>query len=256
MPLVVNQCPIPHAKRLKNSPAPETATRRRLRPPQQQRGNPLPLRLLLPLLRQFEDVGGALGQRLTCRRPAVRSAASRRNQHSNLVRVTSSDGLCRAHDRENRPALAGSRRTRSWPERATAAAFLSLPALGARPLVLKVLRPDIRRHCRAPSQEGLLEGPQCILKGVCNATGHPAAVTHQRHDVDAPTPRGAPNNSALSLTRCESRSRPDRGTISSSCASKPPVSRASAGVDDDAMKADLMTLAGELEQSAKTGRGD
>jgi hypothetical protein len=29
-----------------------------------------------------------------------------------------------------------------------------------------------------------------------------------------------------------------------------------AGVDDDAMKADLMTLAEELEQSAKTGRGD
>jgi hypothetical protein len=29
-----------------------------------------------------------------------------------------------------------------------------------------------------------------------------------------------------------------------------------AGMDDDAMKADLMTLAADLEQSAKTGRGD
>jgi hypothetical protein len=29
-----------------------------------------------------------------------------------------------------------------------------------------------------------------------------------------------------------------------------------AGVDDDAVKADLMTLAADLEQSAKTGRGD
>jgi hypothetical protein len=29
-----------------------------------------------------------------------------------------------------------------------------------------------------------------------------------------------------------------------------------AGVDDDAMKADLMTLAADLEQTAKTGRGD